>query len=573
MKHLVVSSLFLYSGTYFLLSFFFLPSPISSLITSPLCSCLALFLLLSPSLLIYILVTVVTWLWWLVPGLVAVRGESFWLGINRPWTYCMWPCRLGGKHKHIYSGNVCELSELSLTAIVFDVMGFTNSSNTRRQGELTALLRQEKANELAVTNFSSEASPAIYPLPLTVHLSLCFTFSTFLLFSVFHPYPLLLSVNLHMSRCLVFPSAPFLHSPPPSPFNTSQIAILLCCAHFGFISIENRLLLKADWSMPSHLLWSLTFSTPSSGHNNTGRMTLQRLNLSLNPLAVVRFPSGTTSRCRPKMCLVWDPSARRSPMSPNQVRILSAPAKINSRTPHWLQFDPQSSFFLLFCSMQALKENVLVILLQCKLFKYKTISAVEADYQMYTALRELCAFHSKNQVDPLYSLCAFPPSWHDRILSFFQTILFSSKDRLVSQGSNNASLIRQAMSYRSSLKRERHQSVKQHERISTPQPLQPVAVLWLLLCIGKGFRRLAERHHSRHVSSQSIWVPAATFQGAKRFLQPVVVCVSATASAVCTRHFSHDITLSKAWTLSYAFFVCPCQCFVAQWTKVNHHNT
>ncbi len=56
---------------------------------------------LSLSLVIYFLVTVVTWLWWLDPGLVAVRGESFWPGTDRPWTYCMRPCRLQEKtHSH-----------------------------------------------------------------------------------------------------------------------------------------------------------------------------------------------------------------------------------------------------------------------------------------------------------------------------------------------------------------------------------------------------------------------------------------------------------------------------------------
>lgn len=86
------------------------------------------------------------------------------------------------------------------------------------------------------------------------------------------------------------------------------------------------------------------------------------------------------------MCLVWDRSAIRSPMSLNQVCILSTPAKINFETPPVNHSSTLSQDFLLNCSMVAF---VVVILLQCKIFKYKTILAVEADYQMYTALRAL----------------------------------------------------------------------------------------------------------------------------------------------------------------------------------------
>lgn len=148
MHHFVVYSLFLYSDSHFL--FFstisnFFPSFFFHYIIS-------LQLLLSLSLvLIYILVTVVTWLWWLVPGLVAVRGESFWLGIDRPWTYCMRPCRGKGSpyadntelmntHTHLYkhigcSGKVCKLK--GVTGVVLNLIGFNNSSSTRRQNELT----------------------------------------------------------------------------------------------------------------------------------------------------------------------------------------------------------------------------------------------------------------------------------------------------------------------------------------------------------------------------------------------------------------------------------------------------
>ena len=216
MKHFVVSPLFLYSGTHFLFTIF-LPSPISSFITSPLCSCLALSRLLSPSLLIYILVTVVTWLWWLVPGLVAVRGESFWLGIDRPWTYCMWPCRLGGKRKHIYSGNICRLSKLSLTAVVFDVIGFNNSSNAWRQGELTALLCQEKlmSSQWQISlprpllPFIHSLSPYMYPCALLFPPSSCFL-----------SFILILSSYLLISTCLdvsFFPQHP--SSTPRPPFS------------------------------------------------------------------------------------------------------------------------------------------------------------------------------------------------------------------------------------------------------------------------------------------------------------------------------------------------------------------
>lgn len=44
------------------------------------------------------LVTVVTWLWWLDPGFTAVTDESFWLGIDRPWTYCIATLQTRGKH-------------------------------------------------------------------------------------------------------------------------------------------------------------------------------------------------------------------------------------------------------------------------------------------------------------------------------------------------------------------------------------------------------------------------------------------------------------------------------------------
>lgn len=68
----------------------------------------------------------------------------------------------------------------------------------------------------------------------------------------------------------------------------------------------------------------------------------------------------------------------------------------------------QDVFFLPRCSM-------MFILLRGEIFKYKTIPAAEADYQMYTALR---VFHSQNQVDAL-SLCCLRvllPLWNDRIL-------------------------------------------------------------------------------------------------------------------------------------------------------------
>lgn len=82
----------------------------------------------SLSVAIRILVTVVTWLWWLDPGLKAAHDE-FWLKTDRPWTYCMWPCRLHiytprvawmNTHIHTNTGlshlewKVCKLSKLSL---------------------------------------------------------------------------------------------------------------------------------------------------------------------------------------------------------------------------------------------------------------------------------------------------------------------------------------------------------------------------------------------------------------------------------------------------------------------------
>lgn len=63
---------------------------------------------------------------------------------------------------------------------------------------------------------------------------------------------------------------------------------------------------------------------------------------------------------------------------------------------------PSVKLALIFCTA-ACKKNVMVtfVVLQCKTFKYKTILAVKADYQMYSALRALWVFHSQNQVNAL----------------------------------------------------------------------------------------------------------------------------------------------------------------------------
>lgn len=130
--------------------------------------------------------------------------------------------------------------------------------------------------------------------------------------------------------------------------------------------------------MHSHLLWSLTFSSPSPSHNTSGRVRLQPLNLSLSPHAVVCFPLGTTSKCRPRMCLVWDRSARRSPMSLNQVRTAVSVCKdklwgvpLTSGRPSVRSSRRKTSWRL---HRHARCSNM------------KPSPAAEADYQMHAAL-------------------------------------------------------------------------------------------------------------------------------------------------------------------------------------------
>ena len=134
---------------------FFLPSPISYSLHHLSAAALPYSPSLSLSLVIYILVTVVTWLEWLDPGLVALRGERFWLGIDRPWTYCMWPCRVKGStyayntalmNTHTVTNTSASYSGKSLQTLkvvtgVFNLIKCNNSSTTRRQSELTAILK------------------------------------------------------------------------------------------------------------------------------------------------------------------------------------------------------------------------------------------------------------------------------------------------------------------------------------------------------------------------------------------------------------------------------------------------
>lgn len=161
-------------------------------------------------LVICILVTVVTWLWWLDPGLVAVRGERFWLGIDRPWTYCVRPCRLRGS-THADNTALHTLAQTHLLwkslqtlqvvtgGVVFNLIGFYNSSTSRRQSELTALWELPRLRTTLLFH-------PIYSLPFSVCTPVLYFFHIPSFFCLSLLCSILLSVNLHLSRCLFFPS-------------------------------------------------------------------------------------------------------------------------------------------------------------------------------------------------------------------------------------------------------------------------------------------------------------------------------------------------------------------------------
>lgn len=181
------------------------------------------------------LVTVVTWLWWLDPGLAAVTDERFWLGIDRPWIYRIATLQTRWRHtfaqrcmnehldQHISRGKVCTPWKLSGVFILIGFNKFLHHTYTK-WAHCTALLRSLKAG--IKSSFWDSLSWYSCILFQHTYVSVLFFPSPSSFTSVLSSY-LLISTCLDVSFPPVFlsPTVPpivlpsfFLQCEPSSPF-------------------------------------------------------------------------------------------------------------------------------------------------------------------------------------------------------------------------------------------------------------------------------------------------------------------------------------------------------------------
>lgn len=123
-----------------------------------------------------------------------------------------------------------------------------------------------------------------------------------------------------------------------------------------------------------------------------------------------------------------------------------------------------------FCCTAALKENLMVILLQCEIFKYKTVLAVEADCHCVMCTMGLSFSKSGERIKLCSAVCVL-------FLPCEMIAFFLSDDPLLIERPPGKSINRQYISNSTGhvllklhwgfvLKRERDHSVKQLDRIS-----------------------------------------------------------------------------------------------------------